>query len=126
MNNIPSNITRPQPNLIKINWNDGFESIITIENLRKSCPCAYCLEKAKNQLSANKFVMPTIRRGQYEIKKIEPVGNYALMIVWGDGHNAGIWTWDFLREVFERYKMNSEEIKKATIAFHENNKEAKI
>ncbi len=33
------------------------------------------------------------------IKKIEKVGNYAIRISFSDGHNTGIYSWDFLYEV---------------------------
>ena len=33
------------------------------------------------------------------IKKIEKVGNYAVRISFSDGHNTGIYSWDFLYEV---------------------------
>jgi DUF971 family protein len=33
----------------------------------------------------------------YEISALEPAGAYALRIVWGDGHNAGLYRWESLR-----------------------------
>ena len=33
------------------------------------------------------------------IKKIEKVGNYAIRISFSDGHNTGIYSWEFLYEV---------------------------
>ena len=33
------------------------------------------------------------------IKKIEKVGNYAVRISFSDGHNTGIYSWDFLYEI---------------------------
>ena len=33
------------------------------------------------------------------IKKIEKVGNYAIRISFSDGHNTGIYSWDFLHEI---------------------------
>ena len=33
------------------------------------------------------------------IKNIEKVGNYAVRISFSDGHNTGIYSWDFLYEV---------------------------
>ena len=34
-----------------------------------------------------------------EITKIESVGNYAIRIIFNDGHNTGIYSWDFLYEI---------------------------
>ena len=33
------------------------------------------------------------------IKKIEKVGNYAIRISFSDGHNTGIYSWDFLYDI---------------------------
>ena len=36
-----------------------------------------------------------------EINGIEPVGNYAVKLVFSDGHSTGIYTWDYLKELGE-------------------------
>lgn len=33
------------------------------------------------------------------ISKLEPVGNYALQLYFSDGHNTGIYSWDYLHEL---------------------------
>jgi len=33
------------------------------------------------------------------IESIEPIGNYAIKIVFDDGHDTGIFSWDYLEEV---------------------------
>jgi DUF971 family protein len=33
------------------------------------------------------------------ISKLEPVGNYALQLFFSDGHNTGIYSWDYLHEL---------------------------
>lgn len=33
------------------------------------------------------------------ISKFEPVGNYALQLYFSDGHNTGIYSWDYLHEL---------------------------
>jgi DUF971 family protein len=33
------------------------------------------------------------------ISGVEPVGNYAIKLIFDDGHSTGIYTWDFLREL---------------------------
>ncbi len=35
----------------------------------------------------------------YEIKNIETVGDYAIQITWRDGHNTGIYSWDYLKDL---------------------------
>ena len=36
------------------------------------------------------------------IEQLEAVGNYAIRIVFDDGHDTGIYSWEFLKELYER------------------------
>ena len=36
------------------------------------------------------------------IRELEAVGNYAIRIVFDDGHDTGIYSWEFLRELYDR------------------------
>lgn len=38
-----------------------------------------------------------------EIKGIEPVGSYAVQLVFSDGHDTGIYSWEYLYELGEHY-----------------------
>jgi DUF971 family protein len=33
----------------------------------------------------------------YKIKSIDTVGDYAIQIIWKDGHNTGIYSWEYLK-----------------------------
>lgn len=112
MNIIPKSIKRPYPGCLQAEWDDGFSSIIKLENFRKECPCADCREKKESNIGINKFIMPTIKPEQYDLKKLTPVGNYAINALWGDGHDSGIYPWEYFRELFEKFKLKEEEIKK--------------
>ncbi|CUT04833.1 DUF971 family protein [Candidatus Kryptobacter tengchongensis] len=81
---------------LKFTWSDGLESILSVKFLRDNCPCATC--SAERDEKAN-IKLPI--SGQYEIKEINLVGNYAIQITWGDGHNTGIYSFDYLRELKE-------------------------
>ena len=102
----PVEIKKPSPTNLKIHWNDGFESTITLQNFRNECPCAECKGE---QLGAKK-IMPKLINiytpGMNELKSLTPVGNYAVEAVWGDGHDTGIYSYGYLREIFEKYKIN--------------------
>jgi len=37
-----------------------------------------------------------------EIKEIEPVGSYAVKLVFSDGHDTGLYSWDYLYELGEK------------------------
>jgi DUF971 family protein len=36
------------------------------------------------------------------ISRLEPVGNYAVRLVFDDGHGSGLYTWGYLRNLHER------------------------
>jgi DUF971 family protein len=38
---------------------------------------------------------------QIELVRWEPVGNYAVRLDWSDGHNTGIYTYEYLRQLSE-------------------------
>ena len=65
--------------------------ILSSSFLRAYTPSA---ENKKNLKSPdiNKF-------SEVSIKKIEKVGNYAIRISFSDGHNTGIYSWDFLYDI---------------------------
>lgn len=40
------------------------------------------------------------------VKAIEPVGQYAIRIVFDDGHDSGLYSWRILRELGDRFEAN--------------------
>ncbi len=34
-----------------------------------------------------------------KIERLEPVGNYAVRIVFDDGHDSGLYSWDYLKQL---------------------------
>jgi len=47
--------------------------------------------------------LPIAVPGKYELLRLTPVGNYAVAAVWGDGHDTGIYSWDYLLGLEQRY-----------------------
>ncbi|PPR79493.1 MAG: hypothetical protein CFH01_00401 [Alphaproteobacteria bacterium MarineAlpha2_Bin1] len=43
-----------------------------------------------------------------DISNIEKVGNYAIRIIFNDGHDTGIYTWDYLYDLCSEFKKNWE------------------
>ena len=43
--------------------------------------------------------IPLAPTGSIELNSMEGVGNYALQLVWKDGHAYGIYTWEYLRQL---------------------------
>jgi DUF971 family protein len=95
----PVRIKRESESVITMKWDDGHAGRHTVQSLRAHCPCATC-RTARDAHEAT-VMLPILVPGKNELKAIEPVGNYALQLVWGDGHQTGIYTYEYLREICE-------------------------
>ncbi len=93
---------------LTIEWADGSTSYYSIPYLRKFSPSADARqlrdEMARNPLT----VLPANfggggtgpgGSGALAALSAELVGNYALRITFSDGHNTGIYSWEYLREI---------------------------
>ncbi len=95
--------------LISATWSDGYTSVIKMNALRNSCPCAECQEKRIN-INKKDSELKVVRKGEFILEKIIPSGNYALNFQWADGHNLGYYPWQLLREIFDNNKLGEIEI----------------
>jgi DUF971 family protein len=86
---------------LAIKWDDGSESFIGIEALRRHCPCAGC--KGEVDIMGNLYKNPErpLTPEAFHLIRIDRIGGYALQPVWGDGHMSGIYSFDYLRRVAE-------------------------
>ncbi len=94
----PSKIKLIEKEKLLIIWDDGNESILGLRELRKKCPCATCLAERDKQ---SKMYIPLFAENQVSVKSINQVGNYAIQITWNDGHNTGIYEYNFLKRFSE-------------------------
>jgi DUF971 family protein len=90
---------------IEIDWRDGHKSAWNFRWLRDACPCATCHEERESSGRQAGEPKPKAQDPfalyQEPPRPIEvtPVGKYALRFKWNDGHEAGIYSWDYLRRV---------------------------
>jgi DUF971 family protein len=88
---------------MEIDWRDGHHSEWTFRWLRDACPCATCHEEreASGRRPGEPKPHPKQLLPMYEAParptKAEPTGRYAITFHWNDGHQSGIYSWDFLR-----------------------------
>lgn len=96
----PTNLKLKKDEKLTIDWSDGTHSEFTIAKLRKFCPCAACKELRK-EMGKNRLTVlpPGTTSGPIIVEKAEMVGNYALRITWSDGHDTGIYSFSYLREL---------------------------
>lgn len=98
----PKKIKKTEDNSLHITWNDDTVSEVTLQELRDNCPCVHCKGETVIFSSYIPIKSPFKAAGFYEIEKIEPVGNYAIQIVWKDKHNTGIYSWELLDQLSKK------------------------
>ena len=83
-------------NVLSIEWDDGTNSNLDSSFLRKQCPCAVCTSEpdGSDEMKVRYFTVK-----QMQIAAVSVVGNYALNIVWKDGHDTGIYEYSYLKEL---------------------------
>lgn len=87
-------------NTLAVVWEDGRESYFDAEQLRRACPCAAC-QGETNVLSEFKPPPPEYTPASFELRGWHYIGGYAIQPEWADGHNTGIYSFDYLRNLKE-------------------------
>jgi DUF971 family protein len=73
-------------------WRNGEKAEVSAARLRASCRCAWCTRaRIEGAFSAS--------LDDVAIDQLAPVGEYAINIVFSDGHARGIFPWTHLREI---------------------------
>ena len=85
-------------NTLSLQWNNGSESYLEASLLRSQSPSAENKGESDifGQISGGqtKTDFPNIK-----ILKVSPVGNYAIRILFSDGHSTGIFSWEYLKNL---------------------------
>ena len=88
---IPTDIRLLQKSrLLELHYEDGESYSIPCAYLRKHSPSA---EAQESDIISNEI----------NITSIQPVGHYAIKLFFDDGHNTGIYSWELLHELGQRY-----------------------
>jgi DUF971 family protein len=88
-------------NELAIKWEDGREDFISLETLRRACPCAGC--KGETDILGNVYKNPPTpyAANAFQLVKVSQIGGYAISPLWADGHGSGIYSFDYLRRLAE-------------------------
>lgn len=81
--------------ILEVNFKDGVKAELSAELLRVFSPSA----EVRGH-SAEQSVLQTGKK-YVEINKLEAIGNYAIRILFSDGHDTGIYSWAYLRELHD-------------------------
>jgi DUF971 family protein len=84
---------RTRSRVLEVGFDDGARFELPFEYLRVYSPSAEVRGHGPDQ--------ETLQVGKHEvgIKAVEPVGNYAVRILFDDGHDTGLYTWAYLHEL---------------------------
>jgi len=81
--------------VLTVTFDDGQRFALPAEFLRVLSPSAEVQGHSEDQR------VTVAGKKNVGIVRIEPVGNYAARIVFDDGHDTGLFVWDYLRELGE-------------------------
>ena len=94
---------------ISIKFSDNYTGIISAELLRVESPSAEVQGHNPNEKKT------ILNKNKVSITNIEKVGNYAIRIIFDDGHDTGIYSWSYLRKMAENnFELYKDYLKKAT------------
>ncbi len=105
----PNHLNLKRDEKLEIQWQDGACCAYTISFLRSMCPCAQCkivrdgqdphdispAPRKKSLLT----ILPGNYSGQLTVVNAQLLGNYALKVEFSDGHDTGIYSFQYLREI---------------------------
>lgn len=91
---IPTEIKlHQQSRIMEIAFDEGSRFNLPYEYLRVFSPSAEVRGHGPGQ------EVLQVGKKDVEIKQIEPVGQYAVVLIFSDGHDSGIYSWDYLYDL---------------------------
>ena len=91
----PLQIIEESDSEITIAWSDEKQNTYKAADLRRACPCAGCV----NEWTGEKMLNPKSIPEDISFSSIAVVGRYALNFNFSDGHDTGIFSFKYLREM---------------------------
>jgi len=83
----------PARDALSIQFEDGGRIMLSSEQLRVHSP------SAEVRGHGGQKPPPVTGKEHVKIARLEPVGNYAVRIVFDDGHDSGLYSWDYLKDL---------------------------
>ncbi len=84
--------------VLEVSFDDGFNCNLSCEYLRVHSPSAEVQGHGPGQ------EVLQVGKEDVGIDQLEPSGNYAVKIHFDDGHNSGLFTWDYLYALGKQYE----------------------
>ena len=94
----PRQIKQADDSTLQIIWADEKECDYKAAALRRACPCAQCV----NEWTGERVLRPEAVSEEIQINDFSLVGRYAINFRWSDGHETGIYSFRYLRELCDQ------------------------
>jgi DUF971 family protein len=91
----PVQIIEESDSAVSIKWSDDTETRYSAVQLRRSCPCAGCI----NEWTGEKMLDDAKISDDLTFGNISVVGRYALSFNFSDGHETGIFSFNYLKNL---------------------------
>ena len=91
----PTQIIEESNSKVTIKWSDETETSYSAATLRRSCPCATCV----NEWTGEKVLRDESVSDELTFDHISIVGRYALSFHFSDGHDTGIFSFKYLHDL---------------------------
>jgi DUF971 family protein len=91
---------RTRSRILEVAFEDGARFELPFEYLRVHSPSA----EVKGHGSGQEVLV--VGKQDVGLRAIEPVGQYAVKLVFDDGHDSGLYSWKYLRELGEKHAEN--------------------
>jgi DUF971 family protein len=89
----------PAKTTLTVTFDSGASFALAAEYLRVESPSA----EVQGHSAGQKTIVPGKRH--VKVTALEPVGNYAVRILFDDGHDTGLYSWDYLHELGRQHDM---------------------
>ena len=96
----PREILQEGDATLRITWVDDRVCTYDASRLRRACPCAQCV----NEWTGERTLKAEAIADDVEISDLTLVGRYALNFRWSDGHETGIYSFQYLRDLCETHE----------------------
>jgi len=100
MNNPTEIKLRTRSRVLEVAYEDGARYLLPFEYLRVYSPSA----EVKGHGPGQEVLV--LGKQNVGIRAVEPVGQYAVKLVFDDGHDSGLYSWNYLRELGEQQSEN--------------------
>jgi len=95
----PTEITvKRRSRILEVAWEDGTRYALPFEYLRVHSPSAEIRGHGGGEGKLE------LAKESVLVTRVEPIGVYAVRLHFDDGHNSGLFSWDYLRELGAEYE----------------------